>query len=291
MNDALSDILSLDWVEPGGPNDRQSEEVRLAFRCVSAAADHTAAETAKNMMLFAVGNNSGGTVYPIAAPAAAALVRYVRACSGWPRWTCLEVLIDLLRCCAEPGWSDPKPGIEAAISSVAEMLERIMLDDEEFNEIRRAALEVLERSQTEEALWRAVGGVTSESVIGARPSLGEDAGPTLAEVLGEYEDRRRLTWFKWYTNTLESASVTTRREGPYRCPCCHRRTLGERAGFEICPVCFWEDDGQDDHDADIVRGGPNGRLSLTQARVNYLQIGACELRSLAHVRPPRPEED
>jgi hypothetical protein len=27
------------------------------------------------------------------------------------------------------------------------------------------------------------------------------------------------------------------------------------------PVCFWEDDGQDDHDADLVRGGPNGALS------------------------------
>jgi hypothetical protein len=43
---------------------------------------------------------------------------------------------------------------------------------------------------------------------------------------------------------------------PLRCPSCGCRTLGERDGFEICPVCFWEDDGQDDHDADVVRGGP-----------------------------------
>jgi hypothetical protein len=42
-------------------------------------------------------------------------------------------------------------------------------------------------------------------------------------------------------------------------------TLNERGGWEICAVCFWEDDGQDDHDADNVRGGPNGALSLTQA--------------------------
>ncbi len=28
----------------------------------------------------------------------------------------------------------------------------------------------------------------------------------------------------------------------------------------------WEDDGQDGHDADVVRGGPNGRLSLIVAR-------------------------
>ncbi len=41
--------------------------------------------------------------------------------------------------------------------------------------------------------------------------------------------------------------------GPYPCPCCRYVTLSERGGDEICPVCFWEDDGQGDHDADVVR--------------------------------------
>jgi len=66
----------------------------------------------------------------------------------------------------------------------------------------------------------------------------------------------------------------------YRCPCCGCRTLGERGGDEICPVCFWEDDGQDDHDADEVRGGPNDKLSLTQARQNFREFGACSRRVL-----------
>jgi hypothetical protein len=52
----------------------------------------------------------------------------------------------------------------------------------------------------------------------------------------------------------------------YPCPCCGERTLPERGGYYICRVCDWEDDGQDNHDADEVRGGPNGSLSLTQAR-------------------------
>ena len=39
------------------------------------------------------------------------------------------------------------------------------------------------------------------------------------------------------------------------CPCCGFVTLPERGADDICPVCFWEDDGQDDHDADEVRGG------------------------------------
>jgi hypothetical protein len=55
-------------------------------------------------------------------------------------------------------------------------------------------------------------------------------------------------------------------------------------------VCFWEDDGQDDHDADMVRGGPNANLSLTEARANYRSFGACDERSIQHVRPPRAEE-
>jgi hypothetical protein len=58
------------------------------------------------------------------------------------------------------------------------------------------------------------------------------------------------------------------------CPCCGHRTLSARAEFDICVECGWEDDGQDDHDADVVRGGPNGRLSLTQARSDYAAVVA-----------------
>jgi len=40
-------------------------------------------------------------------------------------------------------------------------------------------------------------------------------------------------------------------------------------GFEICILCNWEDDGQDDPYADEVWGGPNGDYSLTEARKNF----------------------
>jgi hypothetical protein len=76
----------------------------------------------------------------------------------------------------------------------------------------------------------------------------------------------------------------------FKCPCCRFLTLEQRGGFEICPVCFWEDDGQDEHDAAIVRGGPNGGLSLGQARRNYATFGACDARSKEHVRHPLPVE-
>lgn len=77
---------------------------------------------------------------------------------------------------------------------------------------------------------------------------------------------------------------------PLRCPCCGHKTLRERGGFEVCAVCYWEDDGQDDADADVVKGGPNGGLSLTQGRANFRAFGASREEDLPYVRPPRPDE-
>ena len=85
-------------------------------------------------------------------------------------------------------------------------------------------------------------------------------------------------------------NVVRPRGGPYACPCCGYLTLDDRGGDTICPVCFWHDDGQDDHDADEVRGGPNYSLSLTAARANFRRIGAAEERVLPFVRPPSESE-
>ncbi len=74
------------------------------------------------------------------------------------------------------------------------------------------------------------------------------------------------------------------------CPCCSFRTFSGRGGFEICPVCYWEDDGQDNEDADVVRGGPNNLLSLSEARRNFAEIGASDLLFVGEVRPPLPSE-
>jgi Cysteine-rich CPCC len=110
------------------------------------------------------------------------------------------------------------------------------------------------------------------------PASGEDRSP------GEID--RRVAWFQEYAARLDSQTA----ELPLRCPCCGCLTLGERGGYEVCPVCLWEDDGQDDHDADVVRGGPNRGLSLAEARENYQRFGACDEVSKTHVRLPRPDE-
>jgi hypothetical protein len=57
----------------------------------------------------------------------------------------------------------------------------------------------------------------------------------------------------------------------FKCPCCGYPTLDEQGLYGICKICNWEDDGQDDSNANIVLGGPNGEYSLTQARNNFKQ--------------------
>lgn len=54
-----------------------------------------------------------------------------------------------------------------------------------------------------------------------------------------------------------------------KCPCCGFPTLDERDAYEICVLCKWQDDGQDDLNADEVWGGPNRDYSLTEARRNF----------------------
>lgn len=76
----------------------------------------------------------------------------------------------------------------------------------------------------------------------------------------------------------------------YHCPCCGYPSLCTRGSFELCPICYWEDDGQDEHDSSRVRGGPNGHLSLDMARAHYAAFGACETAMIKYVRSPTEEE-
>ncbi|WP_081768446.1 CPCC family cysteine-rich protein [Hymenobacter swuensis] len=71
------------------------------------------------------------------------------------------------------------------------------------------------------------------------------------------------------------------------CPACGYPTLGERAGYEICSICEWEDDGQDDEAADEIWGGPNGNYSLTQWRRTTAEMLAILTTSSAAHRPEK----
>lgn len=74
--------------------------------------------------------------------------------------------------------------------------------------------------------------------------------------------------------------------GKYACPCCTCFTLDEYDCYEICPVCFWQDDGAV-NDRDY--GGPN-HMTLEQGRAEFRRIGCCKERMLEHCRIPTQEE-
>jgi Cysteine-rich CPCC len=76
----------------------------------------------------------------------------------------------------------------------------------------------------------------------------------------------------------------------YRCPCCGYRTLATPESLQLCPVCWWEDDGQEDADASEVRLTVNGALSLDEARTHFRECGAAHPRFLRYVRKPLASE-
>lgn len=51
------------------------------------------------------------------------------------------------------------------------------------------------------------------------------------------------------------------------CPNCGYLTLQERTAFEICSICFWEDDGLDDFEEN-EESGPN-HMSLKEGRMIF----------------------
>lgn len=76
----------------------------------------------------------------------------------------------------------------------------------------------------------------------------------------------------------------------YKCPCCGYYTYDNipNGSYDICKVCFWEDDPIQLQDP-TYEGGAN-KVSLIQARKNFQEFGACEHEMIRYVRKPLPEE-
>jgi len=84
--------------------------------------------------------------------------------------------------------------------------------------------------------------------------------------------------------------VAATTETRFRCPCCGYKTLETPGALALCPVCWWEDDGQEDEDAGEIRLTVNGELSLAAARTHFAECGAAHPRFLPYVRKPRGAE-
>ena len=75
----------------------------------------------------------------------------------------------------------------------------------------------------------------------------------------------------------------------FPCPCCGHLTLDSGPGdYELCPVCFWEDDGGQLR-FPMSADGANG-ISLMDAQEVFARIGAMDRDFTPNVRKARADE-
>jgi hypothetical protein len=75
----------------------------------------------------------------------------------------------------------------------------------------------------------------------------------------------------------------------YTCPCCGFEVYDSPPGsYDICPICYWEDDAQQLF-FPLNQGGAN-QCSLVEAQVNFVQFGACTRSVSKNVRLPLPND-
>ncbi len=72
----------------------------------------------------------------------------------------------------------------------------------------------------------------------------------------------------------------------YTCPCCGYKTLTEPIGsYDICPICFWEDDSIQ-FENPFMSSGAN-HVSLYEGQRNFEDFESCEKEMLQHTRKPK----
>jgi len=88
-----------------------------------------------------------------------------------------------------------------------------------------------------------------------------DAAPT---------ENRKLNWLYTYLEGIEqqAGALASKALATHNCPCCGYPTLDARGDNEICELCGWEDDGQDDTHAH-ESWGTNSDYTLAEARDNF----------------------
>jgi hypothetical protein len=76
----------------------------------------------------------------------------------------------------------------------------------------------------------------------------------------------------------------------YACPCCGYLTLDRKppGTFDVCPVCYWEDD-KIQYNNPKYKGGAN-KVSLTEAKNNFILFGAISKEFINFVKKLGKEE-
>jgi len=64
--------------------------------------------------------------------------------------------------------------------------------------------------------------------------------------------------------------VQGKEEYLFPCPCCSYRTLKSHGEYDICPICYWEDDGNDEAGLSVY-SIPN-HMTLAEAKEKFKKL-------------------
>jgi len=74
-----------------------------------------------------------------------------------------------------------------------------------------------------------------------------------------------------------------------KCQCCWYLTLDIDSLFDICEVCYWQNDAVQNDDINYTWWA--NELSLKESRENYKKFGASDILFKNDVRTPLEDED
>ena len=140
-----------DWASFPGPLDYEPAAISRSLRALAATTAQTS-EAAYHGVLFAIGNNHAGTLYPVAPAAVPFLLGIVATGSEWARWTALEVLIDAVGFAAEPDYAttidaEGEPirvevAFVAAVRAGRHLFARLAADERVRADVRKSAADL-----------------------------------------------------------------------------------------------------------------------------------------------------
>lgn len=73
----------------------------------------------------------------------------------------------------------------------------------------------------------------------------------------------------------------------YTCPCCGYKTIDNNGNYDICQICFWEDDPF--QEMNVYDLGAN-KIPLVEGQKNYIRYGACDKEATHFVRKPTKDD-
>src|SRR5262245_50085023 len=97
-------VPPVDWERFPGPEDYQPAAVPPALEALRNATDEASGQKAYHRVLYAVGNNHRGTLYPAAVAVVGIVFEVARTGSETAKAAALETAVELASFCPEPGF-------------------------------------------------------------------------------------------------------------------------------------------------------------------------------------------